>query len=415
MQFTAVLITLIASDLCAAQTLQLRAPEEPVFGIEFSMENIVISFVPPGGQAIGLASVKGNEAYQDLMYSYFELCHRAHLEQVPPKIWEKHDHDHDHSTSYEPYADTSELILDLVAYRHETHPNETDVEVLANAAETVKRVAADILTAQYNTTMPDRPLVALAAPNFMWTMTEPDFWEEESITNHGKPYDYGRDDWHHVFALKMSEAVLQAGFKLEPVQDTDAASASPRRLDHTFPIAPSGTAAFWDPNFPAGRNSSDDRHPRPRHGAQDEGAPAVVFELTNATLSLWAQQKGQVWSPWYTRPQLGTHIRFGDHPGYMYSPDDWIWEDVVSMTRKLRNVLAQRRHESDGEEGEDLLLRIYLTGDAWDADMVEAFTSHLRNHKLSHELEVVFRGGFAASDGAAWAATGMLDEVAAGL
>jgi hypothetical protein len=410
MPFTAVLIALIASCFCAAEILQSRALKEPVFGVEFCMETLKISFIPPDGNATGLASIRGKEAYQDLMYSYFELCHRAHLEQVPPEMWED---DHDHATSCQPYADSSESMLNLVAYRHEVYPNETDVELLTGAINAVKRVATDVLADRYNITMPDRPLVALAAPNFMWTMTEPEFWDGVSDTENGTPYNYGRDDWHYGFALKISEAVLQAGFKLEPAEGTDDAIVSPRRLDHTFPIAPAGYAAFWNPDFPITATSSVDEHPPPSHGTQHEGPPAVVLELTNATLSLWAQQKGQVWSPWYTRPQLGTHIRFGDHPGYMYSPEDWIWSDIVSTVHKLQNLMSQQQQHPEGDEKPGLL-HIYLTGDAWDADMVEAFRSHLRFHKLSNELEVVFRGEFATSDGAACAAREMLNTAVAG-
>jgi hypothetical protein len=69
------------------------------------------------------------------------------------------------------------------------------------------------------------------------------------------------------------------------------------------------------------------------------------------------------------------------------------------MIRKLRSVMALPESEE---------ISVYLTGDAWVEDMVEAFAEHLRIDKVT-KLDVRFRGGFAASDGAACAARGMLD------
>jgi hypothetical protein len=390
MHFIAMLIVFTAAGLCVAESHQSRGLEEPTFGIEFSEENIKISFASPNSKAKGLASIKGDEAYRDLMYSYFALCHWAANDQVSPQSYEDNNGT---PASHATYVARIEGIENLVWWRYEAHPNKTDVEIMSNAARAVKEVATGVLADEYNTTMPDRPLVALATPNFMWTMTEPDFWNDAA--DHGPSYNYGREDWHHGFALKMADAVREAGFRLEPADETDAATA-PRHPDLTFPIAPAAHAAFWNPDFPAGANSD----PAKYHRAQYDGPPAIVFELTNASLSLWAQQKDAVWSPWYTKPLLGTINKFlGDHPGYMTTADDWIWDDVVSMTRKLRVVMAH-------PEGE--LLYIYLTGDTWDAEMVDAFGEHLRIHKCE-KLDVVFRGGFAGSDGAAWAAREMLD------
>ena len=325
------------------------------------------------------------------MYSCFALCYWAHSDQVPPWTYEEYGT----TASYAAYVAAIEGIPNLVSWRYEAHTNETDVDILANAVETARRVAADILAYQYNISMPDRPLVSLAAPNFMWTMTELDSWDGGFETDHGMSYNYTRDDWHHGFAVKMSDAVREAGFRLEPIDDNDAAMSS-SRLNQTFPIAPAGYTAFWNPNF------SVDAYSLPtRRGAQYEGSPAIVLELTNATLSLWAQHRGQVRSPWYTRPQLGAHIKFEDHPDYLYSPDDWVWEEILSMIRKLRNGMAHP---------EDELLHVYLTGDVWEKDMVNAFREHLRMNWVTG-LEVVLRGGFAGSDGAACAARGILDAV----
>jgi hypothetical protein len=384
------MITLAWAGFCVAKSNQSPIREEPAFGIEFSEEKIRISFASPNSEPKGLASIKGDEAYRDLMYSYFALCHWAANDQVPPQSYEDNDGT---PASHATYVAGIEGIENLVWWRYEAHPNKTDVDILANAVRTVKDVAAGVLADEYNITMPERPLVALAAPNFMWTMTEPDFWD--NTADYGPPYNYGRENWHHGFALKMADAVREAGFRLEPADDNEAATA-PRHPDLTLPIAPASHAAFWNPDFATGTNSDPAKSRRPQY----QGPPAIVFELTNATLSLWAQQNDTVWSPWYTKPQLGTINKFlGDYPGYMTTPDDWIWSDVVSMTRRLRVVMGHPARE---------LLYIYLTGDTWDAEMVEAFREHLRMRKIT-ELDVVFRGAFAASDGATWAAREMLD------
>jgi hypothetical protein len=51
---------------------------------------------------------------------------------------------------------------------------------------------------------------------------------------------------------------------------------------------------------------------------------------------------------------------------------------------------------------------MYLIGDAWEDEMVDAFRSYLHNHKYT-DINVEFRGMFAASDGAASVAREMLD------
>jgi hypothetical protein len=386
MHFITVLAALLVTKVSTAELHKQEGSEQPAFGIEFSMENILISFAPPGGHARGLASVKGNEAYRDLLYNYFELCYWATDDQVPPWSYEENGT----TASYAAYVAAVEGIPNQVSWRYEAHPDETDVDILVNAIGTVKKVAVGILADQYNITMPERPVVALAAPNFMWTMTEPEFWNGGFDTDGRTPYNYDQDDWHHGFAVKISNAVQRAGFRLEPVDNADDAAISPRRLDRTFPIAPASYAAFSNPNFLVDADS----HLAASRGTQYEGPLAFVLELTNAALSLWAQRKGQVWSPWYTRPQLGAHIQFEDHPSYLYSPDDWVWEEIVFMIQTLRDVIAHP---------EDELLHVYLTGDAWEEDMVDTFREHLRMTGNAG-LEVVLRGGFAGSNGAACAA-----------
>jgi hypothetical protein len=390
------LITLATAGFCLAESHQLPLLREPAFGIEFSLETLKISFAPPNGKAKGLASIKGDLAYQDLMYSYFELCSWASGDQVRPQSYEDNNGT---SAGHAAYVSELEGIDNLVSWRWEAYPNDTDVDILANAVRTVKIVATGILANEYNITIPERPLVALAAPNFMWTMTETDFWDggfdAEFSIDHGVPYNYGRDDWHHGFALEMADAVREVGFRLEPFDDTHAA-ITPRHIDPTFPIAPAAHAAFWNPDFPADATT----HPATNLTARYDGPPAIVLELTNATLSLWAQKKNSVWSPWFTLPQLGTHIQFGDYPGYMYSPDDWVWNDVLFMIRKLRYVLGFA-------EGEGVV--VYLTGDVWEEEMVEAFREFLGINGCGEEVRVVVRGAFAGSDGAAVAARELLD------
>ena len=394
---TALPITLTAAGFCVAEP-QSPVREEPAFGIEFSLEALKISFAPPNGKAKGLASIKGDLAYQDLMYSYFELCSWASGDQVRPQSYEDNNGT---SANHAAYVAELEGIDNLVSWRWEAYPNETDVDILANAVRTIKNVVTSVLAGEYNITIPERPLVALAAPNFMWTMTESDFWDggfdAEFSIDHGVPYNYGRDDWHHGFVLKMSDAVREAGFRLEPfdVNDTGIASRTP---DHTFPIAPAAYAAFWNPDFAADART----HPATNFTAQYEGPPAIVFELTNATLSFWAHQKNSVWSPWFTMPQLGTRIQFGDYPGYMYSPDDWVWKDVLFMVGKLRYVMGYAEGDREGTV-------VYLTGDVWEEEMVEAFREFLGIDGCGEEVRVVVRGAFAGSDGAAWAARELLD------
>lgn len=392
MHLAAVLTVLALFGSCVARLHDSRARGEPVFGIEFSTENIIVSFVLPGGRARGIASVKGNEAYRELMYGYFELCCWAHSDKVPPWSYGENGT----TASYAASVAAVDGIPNQVLWRYEAHPDETDVHILADAIGTVKKVAVGILADQYNITMPERPVVALAAPNFMWTMTEPEFWNGAFDTDGRTPYNYDQDDWHHGFAVKMSNAVQRAGFRLEPFDNADDAAISPRRLDRTFLITPASYAALWTPNFLVDADS----HLAASRGTQYEGPLALVLELTNATLSLWAQREGRVWSPWYTRPQLGAHIQFEDHPSRLYSPDDWVWEEIVFMIQKLRNIMSH---------SEDELLHVYLTGDAWEDDTVDAFREHLRIDGNAG-LEVVLRSGFASSNGAACAAREMLDE-----
>ena len=101
-------------------------------------------------------------------------------------------------------------------------------------------------------------------------------------------------------------------------------------------------------------------------------------------------------------PQLGTRIQFGDYPGYMYSPDDWVWKDVLFMVGKLRYVMGYAEGDREGTV-------VYLTGDVWEEEMVAAFGEFLGMNGCGEEVRVVVRGAFAGSDGAAWAARELLD------
>ena len=84
----------------------------------------------------------------------------------------------------------------------------------------------------------------------------------------------------------------------------------------------------------------------------------------------------------------------------MLYADDPAWSDVVRMIQRQRESLAY----FDGE-----VLDVYLIGDAWEGEMVDAFRSYLHDHKVI-DLNVEFRGMFAGSDGAACMARKMLDD-----
>lgn len=91
MYLVALILTALAvSGLCEDEPHQPRSLEEPAFGIEFSMDNIIISSAPPGGHARGLAAVKGDIAYEHLIGSYFEICSETRHTQTPPWSYLEH-------------------------------------------------------------------------------------------------------------------------------------------------------------------------------------------------------------------------------------------------------------------------------------------------------------------------------------
>jgi hypothetical protein len=227
----------------------------------------------------------------------------------------------------------------------------------------------------------------------MWTAIEPGTCANKSQPECGEQFDSYPDTWHNVFTLKMSDAVHRAGFRRELVSDIKTTMQEANKCqNHTSPIAPAGHAAFWDDNFKVGAHVAS-------AGINYEGQPAVVVELTNMTLSMWAQQDGSFYSPWSTKPQLGVKSN-QDLPAYMRFPKDPVWSDVVFMIRRLRDFMTH----PDGE-----VLDVYLIGDAWEVEMVDAFKAYLRNHRYT-DMNVEFRGMFAASDGAASVARRMIDE-----
>jgi hypothetical protein len=274
----------------------------------------------------------------------------------------------------------------------------TDIAILANAVGGVKSAAADVLESRYDIIMPDRPLVSIAAPSFMWTAIEPMACTDGSDPECGNQFDAYPSTWHHVFTLKMSDAVHRAGFRRGVIDNISPATHANKCQNHTSPIVPAGHAAFWNPNFQAGAKRAS-HQPASSSGINYEGQPAVVIELTNMTLSMWAQQDGSFYSPWSTKPQLGVKSN-QDLPAYMRFPKDPVWSDVVFMIRRLRDFMTH----PDGE-----VLDVYLIGDAWEVEMVDAFKAYLRNHRYT-DMNVEFRGMFAASDGAASVARRMIDE-----
>lgn len=398
-------------SLCADEPHQPRSLEEPVFGIEFSMENIMISFAPSDGHVRGLAAVKGDIAYQNLMGSYLEICSETHHTQTPP--WTYHEYRAIMARGYQTrtilrpdlldWYDWSQFQVELDIDAPQTlpeldeHSNYTDIAILANAVEGVKRAAADLLASQYNIDMPDRPLVSIAAPSFMWTVIEPEACTNESRQDCEYPSDSYPSTWHHVFTLKMSDAVQRAGFRRGVIDEINTTMQVNGYQNHTSPIAPAGHAAFWNPGFQLGANATS-HYQTANSVLNHEGLSAVAVELTNMTLSMWAQQECHAYSPWSTMPQLGVESN-QDLPAYMRSPEDIVWGYVVSMIRRLRSSTTR----PDGEA-----LDVYLIGDAWEDELVDAFKAYL--HTREHtDLNVEFRGMFAASDGAASVAREMLD------
>lgn len=84
----------------------------------------------------------------------------------------------------------------------------------------------------------------------------------------------------------------------------------------------------------------------------------------------------------------------------MYDPEGDVWRNIVARIQVLREFLRHPYHE---------VLDVYLAGDAWQPDMVDAFEAYRVNHKYP-TLNVVYRDAFSASDGAATIAREMLDS-----
>jgi hypothetical protein len=204
-----------------------------------------------------------------------------------------------------------------------------------------------------------------------------------------------------VFVLKISDAVHRAGFRRESTSNINTSTQTNNCQNRTSPIAPAGHAAFWNPAFQVGAAKTTPNQQAANSGTHYEGQAALVIELTNLTLSMWAQQAGPLYSPWSTKPQLGVDMN-QDLPAYMRYPEDPAWSDAVRMLRRLRKYMLY----PDGEQ-----LDVYLIGDAWEEEMVEAFRSYLHSHKHNDtDINVEFRGVFAASDGAACVARKLRDD-----
>jgi hypothetical protein len=411
-----ILTTLAIGGFCTNHSHSPKSLEEPVFGIEFSTANIMISVALPNRPVEGLAIVKGDIAYQKLMESYFELCLSTHYTQTPPWTYQEYrdilTREYQTRTILRPdllgWYDWSQFQVQVDVDAPQTLPeldessNYTDIAILANAVGGVKRAAADVLASRYDITMSDRPLVSIAAPSFMWTAIEPEACANRSQPECGNQFILYPSTWHNVFALKMSDAVHRAGFRRELISNINTTTQEANKCEnHTSPIAPAGHAAFWNPSFQAGAMRAS-HQPASSSGINYEGQPAIVVELTNMTLSMWAQQDGSIYSPWSTKPQLGVEMN-QDLPAYMESPEDPAWSDVVFMIRRLRTFMAY----PDGE-----VLDVYLIGDAWAEEMVDAFKSYLQSHRHT-DVNVEFRGIFAASDGAASIARRMIDDCGA--
>jgi hypothetical protein len=408
-----VLAALAACGFCTEVPHHPGSHNEPAFGIEFSIDNIMISFVPPGGyEAISLAAVEGDTAYQWLMESYFELCSLTHASQTPP--WTEQEFGAMMAREYETrtilrpdlgdWYDWSQFRVDAdidapqILTELDEHSRYTDIAILANAVRDVRRAAVDVLASQFNITMPDRPFVSIAAPSIIWTAIEPGLHESDLSPACAPSSDRYPSTWHHVFVSKMSDAIHRADFRREVIDNIDSSITYVNECaDHTSPITPAGHAAFWNLYFDVWAPATPG-HWAADYVVHDGGTPAIVAELTSLALSLWTHQQGPLYSPWSIKPFLSPNHNT-DLPAYMLYPDDPAWSDVVCMIQRQRESLAH----FDGE-----VLDVYLTGDAWEDEMVGAFRSYLHDHKVI-DLNVEFRGMFAGSDGAASMARRMLD------
>lgn len=263
---------------------------------------------------------------------------------------------------------------------HDDFVNNPNVAILAGAVNDAKRAADDALANRHNMSIVDWSYVVIAAPSFLWTAIEPEPCDE-GITDCGPPYD--RRGWHHALLLRMAGAVHRNGFRRHFVNDSQLIMQSHA---HTWPspIAPAGYAAFWDPRFTSGGNSTANR-PATFY-PQFEGQSAIVVELNNAILSIWAQRQRMVFTPWSTWAH-GNVV------------DEALWEQASMSIRKLNDSMVHSRRQP---------LRVYLIGDAWSQHEVDSFETYLRDRGHT-SMSVDFRGVFAASKGAASAAREMLD------
>lgn len=390
---TLLMLALGSFGTMAKSSTELGKPgplKEPAFGIEFSPENIIVSFAPAGSRPEELVSVRGNNAYRNLMHSYLELCQIVHESQVPP--WDQFQYTSRTSWNHlilrpdQSWHDWYKVkILGLPRFPpavldHDSFANDTDVAILTDAVGDAKQAAIEILASKHNTTIPARSYIVIAAPSFMWTTIEPRPCDE-AFPDCGPPSDdYG---WHHNIAVKMAGAVHRNGFRRHFVDKIDLIMSA-----HAFtwpsPITPAGYAAFFDPRFPASESATVDH--KASIFPQYHGSSAIVVEFNNAVLSVWAQRQRTVWTPW------GTWTRHS-------TTDKVLWEQASESMRSLGKLMARPYREP---------LQVYLTGDAWTQHLAESFEQYLRSSG-HFNIGVNLRDSFAASKGAAAIARETLD------
>jgi hypothetical protein len=151
--------------------------------------------------------------------------------------------------------------------------------------------------------MPDRPLVTIAAPSFMWTVIQFEACKEDLGPDCEPLSDASLNRWHEVFGTGMSGTVYRAGFRREVIDAINPIMQADRCRNHTTPIVPADHATFLNPNFEVAANMVTDRAST-SCDTQHKEQPAVVAELTNLALSLWALQKSSLYSPWSIKPFL---------------------------------------------------------------------------------------------------------------
>ncbi|KAM0720974.1 hypothetical protein Q7P37_003259 [Cladosporium fusiforme] len=382
-------ISLIGLSLLATQRWRAHASEhtsasyEPAFGIELTLDDLRVAFAVPDAPPVELVSVQGGEAYQRLMQSYLELCERVQEEQVPP--WDFFEYRNNLSLS----ATWREMVMKpetswhnwfqvkvkgkpevpLSVLERDNFIGDPEVAILAEAMARARAAAEDALGGGLNdTTMPQRPFVAIAAPSFLWTTIHAKPWD-------GQTPDWGDEDresiWHQVLSLKFAGAAHRSGFRRHQSKDPLLIMESHATLPDS-PINPAGSQALHslEGEFPTENT-------------------AVVVELNKAALSFWIEGPRTRWTPWSTYRGLGgRQLQTGD--------TEQLWAQVTQALERLLEALGLS----------DEPLFYILTGDAWDVPGVESFKHSMKEvtpQVTGFELKTMFAASLGTARTASYA------------